>query len=472
MTKKGLVWIREDLRIKDNPALNYATDNDEIVSAFYIYNADLFDGKREAQKWWLYKSLDSLKNQLLNYNINLEIITGNEIDELKKIKKEKDLSIYWNKVYEPYQIKLEKKFVEHLQKEKINYKFFKGNILIEFQEVKKDDGTPFKVFTPFWKNAEKRYLNKNPSRQLNIKKLKKIENFFNKTINIKEILPKKNWYNKFENYWLPSEHQALKASKDFIENKISKYGDSRDFPNIEGTSKISPYLKHGQIGVETLWRLCDKIKSKGKGYRKYVNELGWREFSHSLINNFPEMLEGNLRKEFDNFPWVVNKKYLSVWKKGMTGYPIVDAGMRELYETGWMHNRLRMIVASFLVKHLRIHWKDGEKHFRNCLVDFNEANNVAQWQWVAGSGADAAPYFRIFNPILQGEKFDKNGEYTTKWVPELKNFPKEFLHRPWELNIELQKKINIVIGKDYPRPIVNHEIARTSALESFKSLKK
>ena len=472
MSKKSLVWIRDDLRIKDNPALSYATNNHEIVSVLYIYNSYLFDGKREAQKWWLYKSLVSLRKHLLNSNINLEIISGKEINLLKKIKKEQNLSIYWNKVYEPNQEKLEKEFIDHLEKEKINYKFFKGNILLEFQEVKKDDGTPFKVFTPFWKNAEQKYLKKNPSKPLAIKKLKKIEKIFKKTTNEKEILPIKNWYKKFENYWQPSESEALKTSKEFIKNKISKYGDTRDFPNIEGTSKISPYLKHGQIGVETLWRFCNEIKNKGKGYRKYVNELGWREFSHSLINNFPEMLEGNLRKEFDNFPWVVNKKYLQTWKKGMTGYPIVDAGMRELYETGWMHNRLRMIVASFLVKHLRIHWKEGEKHFRNCLIDFNEANNVAQWQWVAGSGADAAPYFRIFNPILQGEKFDKNGEYTTKWVPELKNFPKEYLHKPWELEEDEQNKIGILIGTDYPKPIVNHESARNSALEAFQSLKK
>ena len=258
MTKKSLVWIREDLRIKDNPALSYATNNHEIVSAFYIYNSDLFDGKREAQKWWLYKSLESLKNQLLDYKINLEIISGNEINQLKKIKKEQDLSIYWNKVYEPDQAKLEKEFIDYLEKEKINYKFFKGNILIEFQEVKKDDGTPFKVFTPFWKNAEQRYLNKTPTKPLNVKKLKKIEKVFKKTISTKDILPIKNWYKKFENYWIPSESEALKSSKEFIKNKISQYGDTRDFPNIEGTSKISPYLKHGQIGVETLWRFAMK----------------------------------------------------------------------------------------------------------------------------------------------------------------------------------------------------------------------
>ena len=472
MTKKAVVWLRDDLRINDNPALSNASNNHEVVSALYIFNENDFSNKREAQKWWVYKSLENLKSELKKYNINLEILNGDEFKILANIKTKDDISIYSNKVYEPAQIDTELKLAKYFNKNEINFTLFKGNILIEYHEVLKDDGTPFKVFTPFWKNAEQRYLEKLPSKPTNIKKLKKSDLLFKSTFKIDQILPKKNWYKKFEKYWKPSELEALKFSKEFIINKISKYGDTRDFPNIEGTSKISPFLKHGQISVETIWRQCSEIKNKDKGYRKYVNELGWREFSHSLINNFPEMLKGNLRKEFDRFPWVKNNKHLIAWKKGMTGYPIVDAGMRELYETGWMHNRLRMIVASFLIKHLRIHWKEGEKYFRNCLVDFNEANNVAQWQWVAGSGADAAPYFRIFNPILQGEKFDKNGEYTLKWVPELKNFPKEYLHKPWELERKYQDQINAVIGKDYPHPIVNHEAARNSALQAFQSLKK
>tara|TARA_E500000331_G_scaffold55905_1_gene49799 strand:- start:2289 stop:3707 length:1419 start_codon:yes stop_codon:yes gene_type:complete len=472
MTKKAVVWLRDDLRINDNPALSNASNNHEVVSALYIFNENEFSNKREAQKWWVYKSLENLKSELKKYNINLEILNGDEFKILANIKTKDDISIYSNKVYEPAQIDTELKLAKYFNKNEINFTLFKGNILIEYHEVLKDDGTPFKVFTPFWKNAEQRYLEKLPSKPTNIKKLKKSDLLFKSTFKIDQILPKKNWYKKFEKYWKPSELEALKFSKEFIINKISKYGDTRDFPNIEGTSKISPFLKHGQISVETIWRQCSEIKNKDKGYRKYVNELGWREFSHSLINNFPEMLKGNLRKEFDRFPWVKNNKHLIAWKKGMTGYPIVDAGMRELYETGWMHNRLRMIVASFLIKHLRIHWKEGEKYFRNCLVDFNEANNVAQWQWVAGSGADAAPYFRIFNPILQGEKFDKNGEYTLKWVPELKNFPKEYLHKPWELERKYQDQINAVIGKDYPHPIVNHEAARNSALQAFQSLKK
>ena len=472
MTKKAVVWLRDDLRINDNPALSNASNNHEVVSALYIFNENEFSNKREAQKWWVYKSLENLKSELKKYNINLEILNGDEFKILTNIKTKDDISIYSNKVYEPAQIDTELKLAKYFNKNEINFTLFKGNILIEYHEVLKDDGTPFKVFTPFWKNAEQRYLEKLPSKPTNIKKLKKSDLLFKSTFKIDQILPKKNWYKKFEKYWKPSELEALKFSKEFIINKISKYGDTRDFPNIEGTSKISPFLKHGQISVETIWRQCSEIKNKDRGYRKYVNELGWREFSHSLINNFPEMLKGNLRKEFDRFPWVKNNKHLIAWKKGMTGYPIVDAGMRELYETGWMHNRLRMIVASFLIKHLRIHWKEGEKYFRNCLVDFNEANNVAQWQWVAGSGADAAPYFRIFNPILQGEKFDKNGEYTLKWVPELKNFPKEYLHKPWELERKYQDQINAVIGKDYPHPIVNHEAARNSALQAFQSLKK
>tara|TARA_A100001011_G_scaffold74381_1_gene76480 strand:+ start:60 stop:1478 length:1419 start_codon:yes stop_codon:yes gene_type:complete len=472
MTKKAVVWLRDDLRINDNPALSNASNNHEVVSALYIFNENEFSNKREAQKWWVYKSLENLKSELKKYNINLEILNGDEFKILTNIKTKDDISIYSNKVYEPAQIDTELKLAKYFNKNEINFTLFKGNILIEYHEVLKDDGTPFKVFTPFWKNAEQRYLEKLPSKPTNIKKLKKSDLLFKSTFKIDQILPKKNWYKKFEKYWKPSELEALKFSKEFIINKISKYGDTRDFPNIEGTSKISPFLKHGQISVETIWRHCNEIKNKDKGYRKYINELGWREFSHSLINNFPEMLKGNLRKEFDRFPWVKNNKHLIAWKKGMTGYPIVDAGMRELYETGWMHNRLRMIVASFLIKHLRIHWKEGEKYFRNCLVDFNEANNVAQWQWVAGSGADAAPYFRIFNPILQGEKFDKNGEYTLKWVPELKNFPKEYLHKPWELERKYQDQINAVIGKDYPHPIVNHEAARNSALQAFQSLKK
>ena len=331
---------------------------------------------------------------------------------------------------------------------------------------------PFKVFTPFWRTAEQKYLSQAPAKNYTVKKKTKEKTFFKGCIEAKSILPKKDWYKKFDKYWKISENSSKKILNELIENKIKDYGTTRDIPSVEGTSKLSPYIKHGQIHVASIWKKCSEIKSKGIGYRKYINELGWREFSHSLINYFPEFLKGNYRKDFDKFPWVKNDKYLKAWKIGMTGYPIVDAGMRELYETGWMHNRVRMVVGSFLVKHLRINWTEGEKHFRNCLLDFNKANNVAQWQWVAGCGADAAPYFRIFNPILQGEKFDKEGLYVKKWVPELEKVPSKFLHKPWEMELKYQQAIKTIIGKDYPQPIVIHEKARAAALEAFQTLKK
>ena len=472
MSSTGIFWIREDFRIENNPALSFATQNHDNVIALYIYNNNDFDNKREAQKWWVYKSLETLKKELSDYKINLEIVKGDELEIFSKFNKKDKLSVYWNKIYEPDVIAKGKKIRDLFIKNEINHKYFKGNILNEFQEITKNDGTPFKVFTPFWRNAEQVYLNQPPSKNYIVKKKIKKITIFKKCIEPIEILPKKNWYKKFEKYWKVSENDSKKILKNLIENKIKDYGTSRDIPSIEGTSKLSPYIKHGQIHVGSIWKKCSEIKSKGIGYRKYINELGWREFSHSLINYFPEFLKGNFRKEFDKFPWAKNEKFLKAWKRGMTGYPIVDAGMRELYETGWMHNRIRMVVGSFLVKHLRINWTEGEKHFRNCLLDFNKANNVAQWQWVAGCGADAAPYFRIFNPILQGEKFDKEGNYVKKWVPELKNVPNKFIHKPWEMELKYQEAIKTIIGKDYPGPIVIHEKARAAALEAFQSLKK
>jgi deoxyribodipyrimidine photo-lyase len=465
----GIVWLRNDFRTLKNDALSYATQNHDHVCVFYILKKKDFI-RKSAQLWWLYHSLKNFKKKLDQFNINIEIIEAGSYKEIfEKIIKKKSFSIYWNKVYEPDFLLFDKKSSNILKLENIDFKIFKGNLLNESHEIKKSDNTPYKVFTPFWRVAEKLYIDKGVSKEKKIKICQKKTNFFGQSINLESILPKKKWHLNFEKFWNPSEETALKNIKYFIKNSLPNYSKNRDIPGIEGTSKISPYLAFGQIHIETIWEECQKIKNKSNDYRKYINELGWREFSHSLINYFPEMLRGNLRKDFDHFPWQENQKYLIAWKEGMTGYPIVDAGMRELYKTGWMHNRVRMITASFLVKHLRIHWQEGEKYFRDCLLDFNEANNVAGWQWVAGCGADAAPYFRIFNPILQGERFDPLGEYVKKWIPELSNISKKFIHKPWEINENIK---DFELGKTYPRPIVIHEEARNAALEAFKKIKK
>ena len=460
----GLVWLRDDFRFKKNLALAEATKNHDKVVVFFLYKKKKFD-KQEAQKWWICESLKEFKKKLVNYNINLEIIATDSYKSFfEKLFKEKDFSIYWNRIYEPNYLKFDEFLKKSFEKNQIKFNIFKGNILNEFDEVKKSDGTPFKVFTPYWRNAEKFYTEKVPPREKKISRCQTKVSFFPKTIDEKKIYPKHKWFKKFEKYWSPSEENALKELKSFIINRIQNYSDSRNFPNSPGTSKLSPFIKHGQIHVETIWEECNKVKNYG--VNKFLAEIGWREFNHSLINFFPHMLKGNYSKKFDKFPWEKNLKFLSAWKKGLTGYPIVDAGMRELYATGWMHNRVRMIVGSFLVKHLLIHWEEGEKHFKKCLLDYNQANNVSGWQWVAGCGADAAPYFRIFNPILQGEKFDKDGEYVKKWVPELRKVPRKFIHKPWEL---VDPKI-LKLNSDYPAPIVNHDNARSRALAAFKKI--
>ena len=466
MDKKiGLFWLRDDFRTIKNQGLIEATRNHNSVVVFYLYKHETYKDQ-EAQKWWLSKSLLNFQKKLNNLNIALEVV---EVNSFKlffdKLIKKKDFKIYWNKVYEPDYLKFDEYLSLNLKKNNINFKRFKGNVLNEIDEIKKSDGTPFKVFTPFWRSAEKYYIEKIPPKEKFIKKCKKKINYFKNHTEPEKILPKQKWYKDFEKIWSPSEDNALKELQNFIKEKISNYSEGRNYPNTVGTSKLSPFIKFGQLHVETIWSECLKKKPKTIGTSKFLAEIGWREFNHSLINYFPHMLKNNYSKKFNKFPWEKNSKFLMAWKKGLTGYPIVDAGMRELYSTGWMHNRVRMIVGSFLVKHLLINWKDGEKYFRNCLLDYSPANNVAGWQWVAGCGADAAPYFRIFNPILQGEKFDKDGEYVKKWLPELKNLSKKFVHKPWEFNGE-----NFKLGTDYPYPIVKHEEARVKALNAFKKI--
>ena len=467
MDKKiGLFWLRDDFRITKNNGLIEATKNHNQVVVFYLFKKSTYN-KQEAQRWWLSKSLLNFRKNLNDFNINLEIIKTESFKVFfDKLFKQKDFSIYWNKVYEPDYLKFDYYLSKNLKEKNISFKICKGNVLNDIDEVKKSDGTPFKVFTPFWRNAEKYYMEKIPPREKIIKKCLKKKYYLQNCIEPEELLPKKHWFKNFENIWSPSEASALKELRNFIKHNIANYSDGRNFPNILGTSKLSPFIKHGQIHVETIWSECMNAKNKTIGTTKFLAEIGWREFNHTLINHFPHMIKNNYSKKFDKFPWEKNSKFFSSWKKGLTGYPIVDAGMRELYSTGWMHNRVRMIVGSFLVKHLLINWKEGERYFRNCLLDYSEASNVAGWQWVAGCGADAAPYFRIFNPILQGEKFDKEGEYVKKWVPELKNISKKFIHKPWELKDEK----NFKLGKDYPLPLVIHEVARKKALNAFKKI--
>ena len=471
MQKNNYLWVREDFRIDSNPALQNLLGHNGKINIFFAYDKEKFKN-RSAQRWWLHKTLVSFQKKLNNIGISFKIYADNEVQCIKKLIKSENIdNFYYNAIFRPDEQLIEKEIEKNLNIHNINYKKSESNLLQDPFAVRKKDNTPFQVFTPYWRNAEEQYLK---NRNFITKKITYKKSIIKKNDNdsvLDLILPKKKWFEKFEKFWTPGEDMAKTLLKNFIQKKIVDYGTNRDIPSVEGTSKLSPYLAFGEISSQTVFEECYKISQKKIGFRKYINEIGWREFAHHLINFFPQMEKGNLRKQFDKFNWVTDDSKLKKWKEGKTGYPIVDAGMRELCETGWMHNRVRMITASFLVKHLRINWIEGEKHFRDCLLDFNAPNNIAGWQWVAGCGADAAPYFRIFNPILQGEKFDSEGAYVKKWVKELNLIPKKYIHKPWEMSEHEQSQINFSLKKNYYTPIVNHAEARNSALEAFKDLK-
>ena len=465
-----IYWIRNDFRFIDNEALNYFSNYDGKKICCYSYDENKFK-ERSAQKWWLYKSLTNFRNNLEEKKFKFHFFNDTESNTIKKLLKQNKINqIVWNKIYLPNEISIEEEIIEILNKNKISYKIFSSNLLLDPQKTRKKDNTPFQVFTPFWKNEENLYLKQYNYKNLNTNLPRNKNSKIHKEFEI--ILPKKNWYKKFEKYWTVGENEACRKLINFKTKNIFDYDKTRDFPDIDGTSKLSPHLSFGEISSREIFEQYQKIKKKNIGTRKFINEIGWREFAYHLVYHFPKMLKKNLRKNFDNFPWSTNKIHLEKWKRGKTGYPLVDAAMRQMYEIGWMHNRLRMVTGSFLVKHLRINWIEGEKYFKDTLLDYDTANNVSGWQWIAGCGADAAPYFRIFNPITQSEKFDPDGKFIKKWIPELKALPKKFIHKPWEIPEDLAAKINFNLKQNYYEPIVNHAEARQAALNAFEHTKK
>ena len=462
-------WFRQDLRISDNPSLNYlSTKNKKIICIFILDEVNCERQLGSASKLWLHYSLKNLNKQL---DENLLLYKGNPEQIFSELLKEIKVSeISWNRCYEPWRVKRDKLLKSFLKK-KVEVKTFNSSLLWEPWEVLKSDGTPYKIFTPFYQRG---CLNQRPPRKPISKKIF----FFDHQIkslklNDLNLLKNKNWEDKVVNHWEIGELFAKKKINDFFENGLSNYSEGRNFPNQKNVSRISPYLHWGQISVNSIWYKIDEFKKEieNKNIEIFKTELGWREFFYNLMFHFPYIQNQNLQKKFNKFPWESNSKFLNFWKKGLTGYPIVDAGMRELWQTGYMHNRVRMITGSFLVKNLLLHWHNGEKWFWDCLFDADYASNSASWQWVAGTGTDAAPYFRIFNPITQGKKFDPDGQYIKKFVPELMNIPIKYLHSPWECPQNILDEINLNIGKDYPLPIVDVKLSREKALDAFSSLK-
>ncbi len=475
--RKTLVWLRQDLRIKDNPALYEAAEKGDVI-ALYIYDDKSNDWEiGEAQKWWLHKSLESLQTDLTKNNIRLILRSGKTDKILNNIIKETSPdAIYWNRCYEPQAIKRDSKIKENLSSNGIEVKSFNGSLLFEPMHVKNKSGEFFKVFTPFWKSCLSAPA---PREVLGTPKFNNQNNYadiMSEDLNSWQLLPTKpNWASRFAEFGSPGEKNVHEAINNFIDNALKGYASNRDIPGIIGTSRISAHLHFGEISPNIIWEKIHAIReqdSLAKDIYRYLAEIGWREFSYHLLYHNKNLSHAAFNKKFDQFPWADNKDHFSAWKKGQTGYPIVDAGMRELWHTGWMHNRVRMIVASFLTKHLLIHWKKGADWFLHTLLDADLANNSAGWQWVAGCGADAAPYFRIFNPIIQGAKFDSKGEYIKKWVPEIANLPDKYIHCPWEASEEFLHGCGVKLGKDYPKPIVDHATARNVAMAAYGEIKR
>ncbi len=468
-----VVWFRQDLRIRDNPALLAAHQTGRPIIPIFILD-DETSGEWKlgaASRWWLHESLKALHDTL---DKKLCFQTGPAHQVVHDIIKESGAqAIYWNHCYEPWRFKRDASLQETLSEQGIEVHTFNGALLFEPQTARKRDDTPYKVFTPFYKNGclgkghEPRQPTKTP-KNLSIAKHKGV------TLKVLELLPTLPWHKKLAKHWQPGEVGAQARLKAFLKTGLKDYKEGRNFPDRNNVSRLSPHLHFGEISPNDVWHAAKHTMSKG-GLRTdgetFLSELGWREFSNNLLYHFPDLPRTNLQKKFNAFPWPKDAKALRRWQQGQTGYPIIDAGMRELWETGYMHNRVRMLVGSFLVKNLMLHWHHGEDWFWDTLVDADLANNSASWQWIAGCGADAPPYFRIFNPVTQGQKFDADGKYVRRFIPELKKLPKKYLHNPWDAPDKVLTEAGVKLGKNYPLPIVKLGESRDRALEAFFGLR-
>lgn len=472
----ALVWFRLDLRLEDNPAFQAAIDTGLPIIPVYI----LPDDKEEAPwniggvaRWWLHHGLIDLEEQLKKYGLKLIIGKGGSLKLLQQWVKECHVShMFWNRRYEPKCIERDAHIKKTLTAQSVELETFNGYLLHEPHTVYNKSSKPFQVFTPFWKQCLTLPMRKKVKMSFSaVKSPKQWPDGL--TVNALKLLPKIHWDSGFSKIWEPTREEGLRRLKTFLKSKINAYESGRDVPAIDGTSTLSPYLHFGQISVREIFDVVESSGCADQVYaKKYIAELGWREFAYHLLYHFPQTTNEPLHSNFAHFPWKPDAEKLQAWQKGLTGYPIVDAGMRQLWETGWMHNRVRMIVASFLVKHLLQPWQFGAEWFWDTLVDADLASNTLGWQWSAGCGADAAPYFRIFNPILQSQKFDPEGEYIRRYVPELGKLSNRSIHTPWLVNENELSKAGITLGKQYPHPIVDHNQARQEALAAFETLKK
>jgi deoxyribodipyrimidine photo-lyase len=466
--RPAIVWFRQDLRLADNPALTAAAEAGPVI-ALYVLDEEA-PGRWTlggASRWWLHHGLEQLGAALADMDVRLVLRRG----PAARIVPEMAVStgagtVFWNRRYEPHAVVEETAINAALAQARITAKSFNGALLTEPWTIKNKSGGPFRVFTPFWSALKDTFR---PPTLLSPPELHSYGNVESERLEDWQLRPTKpDWAAGLRECWEPGEGGAQGALERFLTGALGRYASDRDKPTAGAVSRLSPYLHWGEISVRQVWRAADA--QGGPAAEPFLRELAWREFSCHLLWQFPELPDKPFDRRFTGFPWRDDPAALKAWQRGETGYPLIDAGMRQLWITGWMHNRVRMVAASFLTKHLLLPWTAGAAWFWDTLVDADLANNAANWQWVAGCGADAAPYFRIFNPVLQGEKFDPEGTYVRRFVPELANLPNKFIHRPWSAPADVLAKAGIVLGTTYPMPIVDHDAARTRALAAFKTI--
>ncbi len=472
-----LYCFRNDLRLSDNPGLKAAIETGRpVVTCFILDQQTAGDwAPGSASLWWLHHSLDQLHSSLQKIGGSLILRRGVWHEELDSIAKEVDAAaVYWAHAPEPHEQEGESWLHETLEERQIETRRFNGYLLHAPDAVATKTGTPYKVFSPYWKAC---LALGDPPAPLDAPVA--IQAWDGQVASEElaswKLLPTKpDWAGGMRDMWEPGEAGAQRRLQAFLKEAVKDYRTARDNPGIDGTSRLSPHLHFGEISPRQIWHAA-KEKMKGdtkKGANWFLRELGWREFSYHLLHYWPTLPHKPFREQYEAFPWGSDKEALKAWQQGQTGVPLVDAGMRQLWHTGWMHNRVRMVVASFLIKNLLIHWREGEDWFWDTLVDANLGNNAASWQWVAGSGADAAPYFRIFNPVSQAEKFDPDGDYIRQWVPEISKLSNKHIHAPWEASDEVLQHAGIELDTDYPRPIVDLKQSRQRALDAYQKIKK
>jgi len=471
-----IFWLRRDLRIHDNPALAAAVEAAEHVIPVFIWapedEGDWSPGG--AQRWWLHQSLAAIGGALRQRGSALVLRQGNSLDQLRALIAETGArAVYWNRLYEPHASKRDSRIKQALREDGHEARSFNSALLFEPWAQQTLKGDPYRVFTPFWKSCLKGPA---PAAPVAVPDAISAPASWPASLDLEQLglMPRTGWYQSIADSWTPGEDAALARLEQFLDQSLGQYQERRNYPAVDGVSRLSPYLHFGEISPRTVWLATSARRVEAgmeKGGDAFLRELGWREFAHHVLYHFPRTPVEPMDQRFRNFPWRTDPGgWLEAWQRGRTGFPIIDAGMRELWQTGWMHNRVRMIVASFLVKNLRLDWRLGARWFWDTLVDADLANNSMGWQWSAGSGADAAPYFRVFNPLTQGEKFDPDGGYVRRFVPEVRKLPPRYVHKPWAIPAAEADKLGFRPGVSYPQPMVDLKQSREEALAAFKSL--